>query len=87
MFAPALTLEVRDAFVAGDRDRAMSAQERLLPLARTIVGALGVAGVKAALDAVGVPGGPVRAPLLPLEDEERARVRELLRAAELEPVP
>ena len=86
LFAAGLTLEVRDAFEAGDRDRAMSAQERLVPLARTIVAELGVAGVKAAIDAIGLPGGPVRAPLLPLPDEQRVRVRELLRAAELEPV-
>src|SRR5690606_1464393 len=86
LFAAGLTLEVREAFEAGDRDRAMSAQDRLVPLARTIVAELGVAGVKAAIDTIGLPGGPVRAPLLPLPDEQRARVRELLRAAELEPV-
>ena len=86
LFATTLTLEVRDAFVSGDRDRAMNAQERLVPLARSIVGEMGVAGVKAAMDAVGLPGGPVRPPLLPLPGEQRARVRELLRAAELEPV-
>ena len=86
LFAAALTLEVRDAFEAGNRDRAMSAQERLVPLARTIVGGMGVAGVKAAIDAIGLPGGPVRAPLLPLRQEQREEIRELLRAAELEPV-
>jgi 4-hydroxy-2-oxoglutarate aldolase len=86
LFAAALTVEVRDAFVEGDRDRAMGAQERLVPLARYIVSEMGVAGVKAALDAVGLPGGPVRAPLLPLPGEQRARVRDLLRAAELAPV-
>jgi 4-hydroxy-2-oxoglutarate aldolase len=86
LFAIGLTREVRDAFDAGERDRAMTAQERLVPLARTIVAEMGVAGVKAAIDAIGLPGGPVRAPLLPLPDEHRARIRELLRAAELEPV-
>ena len=86
LFAAGLTVEVRDAFEAGDRDRAMSAQERLVPLARAIVAELGVAGVKAAIDTIGLPGGPVRSPLLPLPDEQRSRVRELLRAAELEPV-
>jgi 4-hydroxy-2-oxoglutarate aldolase len=86
LFAAALTLEVRDAFEAGDRDRAMGAQERLVPLARTIVAGMGVAGVKAAIDAIGLPGGPVRAPLLALRQEQREEIRELLRAAELEPV-
>jgi 4-hydroxy-2-oxoglutarate aldolase len=86
LFASALTLEVRDAFQSGNRDRAMSAQERLVPLAREIVGAFGVAGVKAALDSVGLVGGPVRSPLTPLRGAQRMEVRELLRAAELAPV-
>jgi 4-hydroxy-2-oxoglutarate aldolase len=86
LFAAPLTLAVRDAFASEDRDRSMEAQERLVPLARTIVAELGVAGVKAALDAIGIDGGPVRPPLLPLPAERREEVRMLLRAAELEPV-
>ncbi|HSJ64718.1 MAG TPA: dihydrodipicolinate synthase family protein [Gemmatimonadaceae bacterium] len=85
LFAAPLTTDVWDAHRAGDRARAAEAQARLVPLAREIVAELGVAGVKAALDAVGIPGGPVRPPLVSLPPEQRARVRELLRAAELEP--
>ena len=59
------------------------AQERLVPLARTVVSELGVAGVKAALDLVGLTGGRVRAPLLPLRGPARERVAELLHAAGL----
>jgi len=40
---------------------------------------MGVAGVKAALDRVGLRGGRVRAPLLPLGPEDEARVDALLR--------
>jgi 4-hydroxy-2-oxoglutarate aldolase len=86
LFAAPLTLEVREAFSADDGPRAEEAQARLVPLAREIVAGLGVAGVKAALDAIGLPGGPVRPPLLPLSSEQRGRVRALLRTAELEPV-
>ena len=86
LFALPLALEVREAWAAGDRQRAAEAQERLVPLAREIVAGLGVAGVKAAIDAIGLPGGPVRPPLLPLSAEQRSRVHALLRAAELEPV-
>jgi dihydrodipicolinate synthase/N-acetylneuraminate lyase len=39
--------------------------------------------VKAALDRVGLIGGPVRSPLAPLGDSEVAQVAELLRVAEL----
>jgi 4-hydroxy-2-oxoglutarate aldolase len=86
LFAAPLTLGVRDDFAAGEHERSMEAQERLVPLARTIVAELGVAGVKAALDAMGIGGGPVRPPLLPLSAQRRAEVQALLRAAELEPV-
>ena len=57
------------------------AQARLVPLGRDVVGALGPAGVKAAMDAAGLRGGHVRTPLLDLDGAARARVAELVRAA------
>jgi 4-hydroxy-2-oxoglutarate aldolase len=63
--------------------RSEPAQDRLTPLSARIVGELGVAGVKAALDRVGLVGGPVRPPLAPLAAAELAQVTELLRVAEL----
>lgn len=56
-------------------------QERLTPLARDIVGALGVPGVKAAMDEMGFYGGPPRPPLRSLAEPHRVRIRELLEAA------
>jgi 4-hydroxy-2-oxoglutarate aldolase len=83
LFAPALALEVLAASQRGDRSAALSAQARLGPLASQIVGGLGVPGVKAALDQIGLAGGAPRPPLLPLPDRDRERVATLLRAAEL----
>jgi 4-hydroxy-2-oxoglutarate aldolase len=78
LFAPALALDV----YADPRGAAAEeAQRRLTPLAAHVVGRLGVAGVKAALDRVGLVGGPVRAPLLPLSSGELAEVDALLRGA------
>lgn len=85
MFAVDLTLAVVEAVRAGDAAAAQEAQERLTPLGREIVGGMGVPGVKAAMDEVGLDGGTVRLPLLPLGAAERARVAELLRGAR-EPV-
>jgi 4-hydroxy-2-oxoglutarate aldolase len=82
-FAPGLALEAYDASMQGDRRAAASAQARLGPLATHIVGSLGVPGIKAALDCVGLAGGVPRPPLLPLGGADRDRVRELLRTAEL----
>jgi len=83
LFAAALSLEVYDATQRGDDASADAAQARLTPLGATIVGEMGVAGVKAAMDAVGLIGGPVRSPLLPLDEQRTALVAELLRSAEL----
>jgi 4-hydroxy-2-oxoglutarate aldolase len=66
------------AFQGGDRARAGQLQERLGPLDKEVVGRLGPAGVKAAMDAVGLYGGPVRAPLAPVAPGERERVAKLV---------
>jgi 4-hydroxy-2-oxoglutarate aldolase len=80
LFAGALVRRLVDAHARGAAD-AEALQARITPLGTEIVGGLGVAGVKAALDAVGLAGGPPRSPLLPLAGRDQARVRELLRSA------
>ena len=81
-FAAGLSAGIFAAFRAGDRARAGSLQERLIPLDKEIVARLGPAGVKAAMDAVGggLYGGPVRSPLAPLEAADRERVAKLVAA-------
>ncbi|HEU5262392.1 MAG TPA: dihydrodipicolinate synthase family protein [Gemmatimonadales bacterium] len=79
-FAAQLCADIVAAFRAGDRVRAGALQERLVPLDKEIVGKLGPAGVKAAMDAVGLYGGPVRAPLAPVARADRARVATLVAA-------
>lgn len=77
--AAALALEVWERFADGDRARAGAAQERLTPINKGTVGERGVPGVKAAMDLVGLAGGPVRAPLMDLAAVERDRVAAVLR--------
>jgi 4-hydroxy-2-oxoglutarate aldolase len=77
-FAAAPCADLLAAFRAGDRARAGQLQERLGPLDKEVVGKLGPAGVKAAMDAVGLYGGPVRAPLAPVAPGERERIGKLL---------
>lgn len=79
-FAAALVVETFGAFRAGDRVRAGLLQERLGPLHKEIVSKFGPAGVKAAMDAAGLYGGPVRAPLAALAAGDRERVARLLAA-------
>jgi dihydrodipicolinate synthase/N-acetylneuraminate lyase len=83
LFAPALALDVRAAVHDGDVARTDAAQARLAPLGARIVGAMGVPGVKAALDAVGLRGGEPRSPLPPLDTLLRGELQQLLAAAGL----
>lgn len=80
-FAPRLCVSLVTAFTRGDRAAAARIQERVGPLDKEIVGKLGPAGVKAAMDAVGggLYGGPVRPPLAPVSESDRARVTALVR--------
>lgn len=82
LFVAELTLAIVSAVERKDAAAADELQNRLTPLARTIVGELGVPGVKAAMDLVGMKGGAPRPPLLPIADSDQRRVRDLLREAE-----
>ena len=79
-FAPAPCVALAAAFRAGDKARATAIQEQLKPLDREIVGKLGPAGVKAAMDATGLHGGPVRAPLANVSPADRVRIAQLVAA-------
>ena len=80
-YAPSPCLQLVREFAqgGGHRAAALQLQERITPLDKEIVGRLGPAGVKAAMDAVGLYGGPVRPPLPPLSPADRERVSALVR--------
>jgi 4-hydroxy-2-oxoglutarate aldolase len=78
-YAPGLCVSLVRAFEQGDRAAAGRIQERVTPLDKEVVGKHGPAGVKAAMDAVGLYGGPVRPPLAPLSAADRERVSALVR--------
>jgi 4-hydroxy-2-oxoglutarate aldolase len=82
-FAAPLCVQLYRAFREEDRPTAGALQERLTPLARDIVGALGPAGIKAAMEQVGLPCGPPRPPLVGLDARQLARVSDALAAAGL----
>jgi 4-hydroxy-2-oxoglutarate aldolase len=86
LFATGLATDVYAALSERTQNGAAAAeqaQQRLTPLSARIVSEMGVPGVKAALDRIGLSGGPVRSPLLGLGASELAQVADLLRAAEL----
>lgn len=64
---PRRVAEILEAFEAGDTARAARLQQRATPLieAMTAAGLPGTVTAKALLNALGLPAGPVRAPLRP----------------------
>ena len=82
-FAPDQCVSLYRFFQADNRPAAGAMQERLNPSARDIVGAFGPAGIKCAMDIIGLSCGPVRAPLTDLDARQRARVADTLAAAGL----
>ena len=79
-FAPGLCVQLVREFEQGHRAAAGELQQRITPLDKEIVGKLGPAGVKAAMDAAGLYGGPVRAPLAAISSADRERVSALVRS-------
>lgn len=74
---------LHQAWLDGDTATAGALQERIGPLHKTVVAGLGVAGVKAALDALGLAGGMPRPPLRPLAGDRAGTVEAALEAAGL----
>ncbi len=82
--APAECVGVCERFGAGDMAAAGALQKRIGALHNDVVGGMGVAGVKYALDLLGYRGGSPRPPLKPLANARRTKVAECLGRAGLE---
>lgn len=76
--APRLALAVMQGVGMGHPEDAAEAQNGLRRLAMEVGVPYGVPGLKAAVDAAGMLGGLPRLPLLPLGDEARAAVRQVV---------
>lgn len=81
LMAPAEAAEISVAFHEGRKADAGRLQERIGPVHTGIVGGMGVPGIKAAMDMLGMRGGAPRPPLLPVGDVRRDEVRGILAAA------
>jgi 4-hydroxy-2-oxoglutarate aldolase len=77
--------ELFSAWQSGDGPRAGRLQERVGPLHNGVVKGLGVPGVKAALDRLGLAGGPPRPPLRPLSAKKQQELETILERADLLP--
>jgi 4-hydroxy-2-oxoglutarate aldolase len=75
---PELCVTVFDAVRKGDLDEARALQSTILPASQGIVSQCGIPGVKYAMDQAGYRGGLPRLPLLPLQEDQRKAIRELM---------
>jgi 4-hydroxy-tetrahydrodipicolinate synthase len=76
---PGALRELVDAYVAGAVAHAVEIHQRLLPVYTGTFRTQGVILTKAALGLLGLPGGPVRPPLVDATDEQVATLRADLR--------
>jgi 4-hydroxy-tetrahydrodipicolinate synthase len=81
--APALLVEMAAAALAGDRARAAALQARLLPLMKANFRESNPIPVKWALERLGLIGGAVRLPLVPLSAAHHRLMEDALAAAGL----
>jgi len=77
--APELCAGIYSLFRAGNKEEARRLQFELIPLNKMIMESYGISGLKYALDARGYYGGPVRLPLLPVDDKAKRDISALLK--------
>ncbi len=72
--APAQCLEIYRAWQQGDMQKAMAAQHMIIPINTAVTSKWGVPALKAAMDHLGLYGGPARKPILPLAENNRQQL-------------
>jgi 4-hydroxy-2-oxoglutarate aldolase len=76
--APGLCIQLHDAFLQGELQRAAELQVRIVGLNNLVTREGGVPALKAALDLLGLAGGAPRPPLLPADTQMRERLHQAL---------
>jgi dihydrodipicolinate synthase/N-acetylneuraminate lyase len=79
-FLPETCVALYGAVMADDDRKSLGLQRRILQASNRIVGAMGIAGVKYAMDCRRYYGGPVRPPLLPLGATQKKEIETLVAA-------
>lgn len=77
--APELSVQIYERFQAGDLEGARKAQDDLFPLRMAFTWGTFPVVIKEALDLMGMEGGPARPPVGPMSEEQRSRLKELLK--------
>jgi 4-hydroxy-2-oxoglutarate aldolase len=75
---PEVCVAVFKAARTGDLETARALQATIMPASKVIVSQCGIPGVKYAMDLAGYRGGLPRQPLMPLSEDQKQAIRELL---------
>lgn len=79
--APGQCAQIVRLFEQGDHVSALRLQQQMLEPNAAVTTRFGIAGLKAAMDMIGLNGGDPRPPLLPATDAERAAIRDIMERA------
>jgi 4-hydroxy-2-oxoglutarate aldolase len=81
--APRQSTNIQQLYESGHWDEAAELQRQMLPVNAAVTAVYGIPGLKAALDMLGYYGGPVRSPLLDLDEKDKRALRATLAEAGL----
>jgi 4-hydroxy-2-oxoglutarate aldolase len=76
--APGLCLDIYNSFIKGEFEKAKEYQLSAVDLNTAVTRKWGVPALKAAMDYLGMYGGPVRRPLLPISSPIKKQLEELI---------
>ncbi len=79
--APQQCCDILDLYRHGKHEEARQLQLRMIAPNSAVTARYGVAGLKAAMEMVGMAGGKPRSPLQPLSEEQRATLKKILQEA------
>jgi 4-hydroxy-2-oxoglutarate aldolase len=78
---PSFMTELYETFRAGKWQKAAELQKRLTPPAEAVTGMFGIPGLKYAMTLMGFFGGEARLPLLPLKEDQQAKLSAIFQTA------
>lgn len=81
--APSQCIEIYRLFLAGDTVNARYLQHKMIPVNAAVTARWGVPALKAAMDHLGLYGGPARRPLLPLKNDILEQLLKLISESEI----
>jgi 4-hydroxy-2-oxoglutarate aldolase len=78
-YLPELPVQIYNEYVKGNKEKAKALQAIAIKLNKSVSGENGVAGVKGAMDAMGLIGGYLRKPLKKLQTDEIDKIGNLVK--------